>query len=109
MQADFEGPQRDADSIAAFEEYTKVCQQAALLPSQQGHSRVLNQFLLQDLKELLDSLEPNLKSSNDSILAILRHALRESNNRQFLLINQPFLGCLVDYFCGDQRKYPSLS
>ena len=33
MQADFDGPQRDADSIAAFEEYTKVCQQAALLPS----------------------------------------------------------------------------
>ena len=47
MQSDLEGgTQRDTDSVAAFEEYTKVCQQAALLPSQQGHSRLLNQFLL---------------------------------------------------------------
>ena len=46
--------------------------------------RVLHTLLLQDLKELLDLLEPKLRSEDDAVINILRQANNSNSNRQFM-------------------------
>ena len=69
----------------AFHEYTKLCQLCAVGMQTNSQLRVLHTLLLQDLKELLDMLEPRLRSEDEPVLGILRQAHNQSNSRQFLV------------------------
>ena len=92
---------REGDSTFAFQEYTKVCQASAPMG-------LLKSLLLQDLKELLDTLEPAVKSGDEPVLGILRQALSAiASNRYASSIYQAFLGSLINYFCQSAQKRPS--
>jgi hypothetical protein len=58
----------------AFQEYTKVCQSVITMQGNEP-GRLLNSLVIQQLKELLDTLTPKLKPNDEAILSILRQAL----------------------------------